>query len=353
MSTVTAITLNEVCTQIFVKDNENQKPVSPNKGGGKAIQINAPVGIGGANMSQDVITIQKALNGVFSADGGASPPLVVDGFCGQKTKNAIQQFQLKQFGWSGADGKINPGGQTIRRLNEVLGNEPAPNDDIPPVDDETANTVFKTAMTAGLLTAQRWIYAAQSNLDMALVVVDQPDVPGMIPAFGRAERMRHVNRYFKIDEMNPNQRRITLQRIRQVYSTMLQIFQRPGSLWGEKAFEIDSTGVAYKEASGATAHTDASGYFKGNQPNSFRKSYRADRIYFVRENIAYFMDLDRGVRTIVREMAHFCGDARTGWAIHDFSAYGEPETFDVSRLTMAERVRHADTYARFARTCGK
>lgn len=354
MSNLLVSTTNEICKQVYVNGNGNQTPVSPNNGGG-AIQVSAPVGISGANLAQDVSTIQDALNRVSPADGGASPPLVVDGVCGSKTKNAIQQFQLKQFGWSGADGKINPGGQTITRLNEILGtNRPLASGDkpSPKVDDEAANEIFKTMMTAGLVQAKRWIYAAQSNLDMALVHVDQPNAPSVIPSFGRTERMRLANRYFKIDEMNAGQRRQVLSRIRYVYSTMLQVFERPGGLWGEKAFQIDSSGVTHKETPTATAHTNVGGYFKGGQPNQFQKELRGDSIFFVREKIAFFANMNNGVKTIVHELAHFCGDDRADWGIHDYGAYGEPETPKVAKLSLSERVRHADTYARFAGAAG-
>jgi hypothetical protein len=42
----------------------------------------------------------------------------VDGKCGTKTKKAIQLFQLHHFGWSGADGRVDPGQQTLAKLNE-------------------------------------------------------------------------------------------------------------------------------------------------------------------------------------------------------------------------------------------
>ncbi|MEO8073078.1 MAG: peptidoglycan-binding protein [Acidobacteriota bacterium] len=347
-------TSNEICKQVFLNGNGSENPPSYVPQNGGAISVSAPVGIGGTNLANDVTTIQDALNRVSPAEGGASPTLVVDGICGQKTKDAIQKFQLQQFGWSGADGKINPGGQTITRLNEILGaNRPADSGGgFPPVDDRQANDIFKVSMTAGLLTAKRWIRAAQANLDMALVYVDQPDVPAFIPSFGRGERMRLVNRYFKIDAMKAEQKQIVIQRIRLVFSTMLQMFERPGGLWGEKAFEIDSTGVTHKETPHAVAHTDVGGFFKGGQPNQFQKELRGDSIFFVRENIIYFTNMDKGVKTIVHEMAHFCGDVRIGWEIDDFDAYGEPEDARVTKLNSSQRVRHADTYARFARAAG-
>lgn len=352
-------TSNETCRNVYANSNGGQPSPQPSSGNGAggAIVIGAPVGIGGANLPNDVSTIQDALNRVSPASGGAVPPLVVDGVCGPKTRSAIQQFQLKQFGWSGADGKINPGGQTITRLNEILGAGARPLDrpgKHPAVDDAQANEIFKTAMTVSLMTARRWILAARTNIDAALVYVDEPaDAPSVLPSFSRAEKMRLVNRYFKIDELRAEQRRVVLERIRYVYTTMLQMFERPGGLWGAKAFEIDSTGVTYKETPNAVAHTDTGGYFKSGQSNQFQKELRGDSIFFVRENIAYFSNLDRGTATIVHELAHFCGDARVDWEIHDYDAYGEPEDPRLAKLTLAQRIRHADTYARFAKSAGK
>jgi hypothetical protein len=345
-------TSSENCTKINI--NSNQSPAGNNGSSGEIV-ITASVGISATNLANDVSVIQDALNRVSPDQGGPSPLLVIDGACGPKTKNAIQQFQLKQFGWSGADGKINPGGQTITRLNVLVGGTGRPTDSdkgYAKVDDAKANEVFKAAMTAGLMLAKRWIQAAQANLDIALVHVDQPNTPSPIGAFGREERMRLANRYFRIDNFPASQRRLMLQRVRFVYATMLQVFERPGGLWGERTFEIDSTGVAFKETSTALAHTDTGGFFKGGQPNQFQKELRGDTIFFVRENIIYFADLNKGTKTIVHELAHFCGEVRSNWEIDDFDAYGEPETPRVSRLTLAQRVRHADTYARFAKTAG-
>jgi len=76
-------------------------------------------GMGGRNLPNDVITIQQALNNVWPVSGGPSPSLVVDSICGQKTINAIKKFQIHHFGWSGADGRVDPTGQTLRKLNEI------------------------------------------------------------------------------------------------------------------------------------------------------------------------------------------------------------------------------------------
>ncbi|HUQ93202.1 MAG TPA: peptidoglycan-binding domain-containing protein [Bryobacteraceae bacterium] len=72
---------------------------------------------GGRNQPGDTKTVQELLNNVPLSEGGPSPRLEVDGKCGPLTKAAIQKFQLKHFGWKGADGRVDPDGPTLAKLN--------------------------------------------------------------------------------------------------------------------------------------------------------------------------------------------------------------------------------------------
>ncbi len=51
--------------------------------------------------------------------GGPAPKLDVDGLVGPKTIGAIQKFQLHHFGFKGADGRVDPDGATLAKLNEL------------------------------------------------------------------------------------------------------------------------------------------------------------------------------------------------------------------------------------------
>jgi hypothetical protein len=66
-----------------------------------------------------VLTVKQLLNGVGAAKGGPNPPLPVTPVCDQKTIDAIQKFQLHHFGWSIADGRVDPNGPTLAKLNEL------------------------------------------------------------------------------------------------------------------------------------------------------------------------------------------------------------------------------------------
>jgi hypothetical protein len=83
--------------------------------------INNSVGNLGRNLHDDVVAVQEMLNDVPMAEGGSYTKLKVDGACRDRTIGAIQKFQLHHFGWSGADGLVEPQKQTHRKLNEYYG----------------------------------------------------------------------------------------------------------------------------------------------------------------------------------------------------------------------------------------
>jgi hypothetical protein len=100
------------------------------------------VGIKGDNLFDDTVTVQELLNGVSPKQGGPAPALEVDGKCGQKTRKAIQLFQLHHFGWSGADGRVDPGHRTIAKLNELNPEPELPKPAEVPPNPEPLSTDF-------------------------------------------------------------------------------------------------------------------------------------------------------------------------------------------------------------------
>ncbi|MFE6162157.1 peptidoglycan-binding protein [Streptomyces sp. NPDC056486] len=73
-----------------------------------APSISATVGAGGTNTPDDVRVVQDLLN--RAADAG----LAVDGVCGPDTRQAITAYQAAFL--RTPDGRVDPGGQTLRRL---------------------------------------------------------------------------------------------------------------------------------------------------------------------------------------------------------------------------------------------
>ena len=80
--------------------------------------ITRSVGLGGANDPPDISEVQRLLDAVPAAQGGATPSLSVDGICGPATQAAILRFQKTQVP-AFADGRIDPGGPTLARLNAL------------------------------------------------------------------------------------------------------------------------------------------------------------------------------------------------------------------------------------------
>ena len=78
------------------------------------ITITGPVGAGGKNLRQDVITIQKALNKVSPSLNGKL--LLEDGIYGKNTSAAITKFQVRYLNMIQPDGRIDPNGRTIKKL---------------------------------------------------------------------------------------------------------------------------------------------------------------------------------------------------------------------------------------------
>src|ERR1039457_6539029 len=79
--------------------------------------IKAPVGESGRNEWLDTRTVQELLLFAPIIEGGPAM-LVVDGICGPKTKQAIRDFQVKQFGRAHADGKVDTDKRSFQKLKE-------------------------------------------------------------------------------------------------------------------------------------------------------------------------------------------------------------------------------------------
>jgi hypothetical protein len=87
--------------------------------------ITASVGrLGGLNRRPDVKTVQELLNRIPQGAGGPWPRLAEDSLCGPRTVDAIQKFQVKQLGFGKADGRVDPNGPTLQKLNELAEKPP-------------------------------------------------------------------------------------------------------------------------------------------------------------------------------------------------------------------------------------
>lgn len=252
-----------------------------------------------------------------------------DGVCGQKTKTAITAFQVKQFGWSKADAKVDLFGRTHIKLSELTGK---------PVTTPNQNLV--DGMLANLGLARSFITAARFQIERALPVVDQPESNGPISAFSRSGIMGLINRHFHIDSYPAFQRRERLLFAQRIYQRMDQVFQRPGGIWGTQAFAPDET------LDSAYAYTLAGGFFRGGQVDSSPPHIRMDTIYFCTISFAAMSIPDFAAHIIVHELSHFVGNPEI--EVIDDHTYGSAAKCD-RVLTLSQKIHNADCYANFAR----
>lgn len=80
-----------------------------------AIGITAAVGRGGRNHPADVRTVQTRLNDLM---GPSRERLSVDGISGPKTRGMIGDFQRNVLNFRNPDERVDPGGKTVRALND-------------------------------------------------------------------------------------------------------------------------------------------------------------------------------------------------------------------------------------------
>ncbi len=292
------------------------------------ISIDQPVGAGfkAKNLDGDVRTIQEALNKIKPLFGGPKPPLVVDGKCGPKTKKAIVDFQLKQFGIKGADGVIEPEKQTINRINQILfSNLPV---------DPALNAQIRVKLISHLDIVRRSIHAATTSL----LIAQSP--PGGLD-LGRSAANNRVDRHFALDRLSGNGRDQSIRNILAVFNMYTNVLLMPGAL-GAGAFEADPTGDP------RIAFTFSNGFFHKGELDP-QRNIPLDRIFLGRRAFFALPDAEFCAFIMLHEMAHFVGfpggtfigDNGRGWFTDD----------PIKNLKPDERLHNADSYATYAVEC--
>lgn len=71
------------------------------------------------NRKSDVLAVQRLLNASHKKSGVPRNKIAEDGDIGPETIGAINAFQLANFGWQ--DGVVDPGGQTLKKLDASAG----------------------------------------------------------------------------------------------------------------------------------------------------------------------------------------------------------------------------------------
>ncbi len=277
--------------------------------------ITASVGQGGRNVPDDVFKIQYSLDKIAPIDGGPMPQLVCDGKCGPKTIAAIKEFQKKHFGWAGCDGRIDPGKQTLKKINEKQNHHTYPYLPL----SLSADGWLLADMVKHVPYTKRYVAAARQNISVAM---------GGADSFAGGTAMDLANRHFAVDA-GPSPKRPVLQKIFDVYGQMLTVLDRPTEFF---TLDTDDRGegissVAFARLGGLFDKQDLSG-----------------KIVFRRG--AYFATLgqDFAAFVFIHELRHFV--EREGQTGH----FGKGWVTDpgMVKLTPAERAMNCDTFAGFA-----
>lgn len=268
------------------------------------IVIDRSVGQGGANQSKDVFNIQYGLDQVSPIDGGPNPPLKIDGLCGPKTIKAIHDFQTKHFGWQGSDGRIDPGKQTIKKLNEKRQRWITPH--LPP-----------SLATTGWLLADflKHMPHTRSCVQAAISTVQSAKVRG--PGSGLVEK------HYRIGGSMTG-----LNRIEEVYSLMLKVLDR-----ADFYTTLDTTDEG--EGISSVAFARLGGFFMQNNAGKIKIREGA----WVASNIPDFAAF-----VMIHEMRHFVEESS------DIGHHGKGWVTDegMTKLRPDQTVFNCDTYAGFA-----
>jgi len=250
------------------------------------------------------------------------PFLAVDGIKGPKTQAAILNFQQVQVKDIHADGLVEPGKQTILRLNELVA----------PVSKFDLNAKLATSLP--LVRAA--LIAAIQNL--TAIITTGPGTPG--PAASAEDRL---NRHFKLNTLNPSDQsegRVTLF---ETYSEMALVVQQPnlfGMFGAIDAFDVDPGNAKIVLTTGQGVFEPP---LKNGQDNPARH-IRLGLGFFAPNVTPEFASF-----ILIHELSHFTG-RRDGNRIVDNGRGWFDDTF-IKPLGSAQRLLNADSYASFAHEC--
>lgn len=312
--------------------------------GSGIVAIQNPVGLNGINRPDDVVEIQKALNRVPPAQGGADPELTVDGLCGPMTRGAIRTFQAKQFPGIPPDSRVDPKQRTIGRINEILAAQPAPS---PEAAAATKSTLV-AAPKATPDTEKPEIKKAFATIPECLTLVRS--------AIHRLEAIKFLgtssaiaNWNFKVDKA-PN-RVAHIDRIVGIYRKMEQVLffaGRPGTPF--RLFQWSPHHPDPKQ-SGVPAYTSLGGMEMGLAEKDEFNEYK-NAVYITPE----FANKVFAASIIIHELAHYCGgsERKTDSIEHRASPFPHPNGkhledgfHDYAHMTPDEAFRNAQSYQAF------
>jgi peptidoglycan hydrolase-like protein with peptidoglycan-binding domain len=301
-------------------------PTSTLPTGTGPIAISKPVGQGplARNLPNDVKTIQEALNQVTvkGEPGGPMPFLVVDGIKGPKTQAAILKFQQTQVKSIHADGTVEPGKQTILRLNEIV----AP--------------ISKFDLNAKLATSLPLVRAALGAAirNVTTIITSGPGPTGLA-----ALAEDRLNRHFQLGTLDTSGQSTGRVNLFETFSEMAFVVNQPElfNMFGAiDAFDVDPTNAKI-------ALTTTQGVFEPPLQDGTDNPAR-----HIRLGLGFFapnVTDDFAAFILIHELTHFTG-RRDGESIVD-NGRGWFDDIFIKPLGAAKRLLNADSYASFAHEC--
>ena len=275
------------------------------------LYISGSVGVGGRNVERDIIRVQNVVNRIPESLGGAGMSLNESGRADAATIAAIKKFQRFHFG--SEDGRVDAGGRTQAKLSSLL----------------PAKIERLKATQPYLSQARDCILAAQTKV---LIAATELRTGG--GGIGGTRNLDLIDKHFEVRKSSDPSG--VLSHIKNIYTTMLAVFQRPGGLLGWSAFE----GEPFSDPN-LYAFTLYGGYRLAGRYDAWA---RLDTIY-----LSKGLDgagADQRIATIVHELAHFVGP-EYGDLITDYG-YGWLDDPKISRLTPYQKQHNADCFSNLA-----
>jgi peptidoglycan hydrolase-like protein with peptidoglycan-binding domain len=305
----------------------------PHDGLALPVSISASVGLGARNQSDDVKTIQMALNRFPVSMGGPSPKLKPDGIVGPLTAGAIEKFQRRQLGFT--DQKIDPEKKTIERINQLLSTVWVA------VPDRTMKKVYESIIPKALSCAM----AADIALSAARPAFLNPPQGSGDPAMTAL-----VNKYFLLDQNSNAANDFAM--IGKLYKSMIALLSRNQS--GELKTFIPAPG-RFSASRILISGVVALSYPNGVNLTSVTKGKAQDGSAFEAPDNKVlimppftFATLDYQITTIVHELGHFLGPPDGSADMIDDPPGGSSAPSEIAKLPVRMRPRIADNYAKFA-----
>jgi peptidoglycan hydrolase-like protein with peptidoglycan-binding domain len=289
------------------------------EGGQSAWTIERSVGQGGINRKDDVLKIQRLLNLIEVKDGGPLPLLAVDGLVGPKTIGAIRTFQ--QFHHTANDNRVDPGGPTLKKMNEVPKQKLA---------QENAARLARAvqAMPELIAMANKAQRAAEMAMDFLRLNMSPAkrsyDLADLYFAFGKQQQAVTLSELAFI--------RTTFHRVRTVLVSPRVSPFTGGDPFGVSIFTIDPVGKDWMAYSPMQRYDD-----KRDMPE-----IHSGHVYLCNGLDAGVVP-DKFTHILMHELLHFVDDESKERRIVDHGYCEKAMT-----LPHSQRMHNADNYALFA-----